>query len=151
MVLKFFRGRWDPYDVTGLEALEATHAAIRAHGALLLGISPQTARQNAFTAEHHRLTFPLLSDPQCQVAEGFGAAYTVPAFAQAHFRSMLGNVPFMNGDDSWRLPLPATIVLQRDGSVAYAQGYADHRRRPDPAEALAALPPVRRGSEPPLV
>ena len=144
VVLKFFRGRWDPYDITELEALEALQPALRARRALLVGISPQTVRQNAFTADQHRLSFPLLSDPRCEIAEAFGLAYTVPSSAQAHHRSMLVNIPFMNGDESWRLPLPATYALHSDGSIMFAKAFADHRLRPDPADMLAALPPVRR-------
>jgi peroxiredoxin len=48
----------------------------------------------------------------------------------------------MNGDASWRLPLPATYVLAQDASVLYARAYADFRVRPEPAEVLAALAPV---------
>ena len=44
----------------------------------------------------------------------------------------------MNGDQSWRLILPATYVLARDRRVLYARAYADFRVRPEPEEALAA-------------
>lgn len=144
VVLKFFRGRWDPYDITELEALEALQPEVRAHRAVLVALSPQTVRQNAFTAEQHRLSFPLLSDPQCGVAADYGLTYTLPPAAQVQFRSMLINLPFVNGDDSWRLPLPATFVLGHQGGIVYAKAFADHRRRPEPQEILAALPGLRR-------
>ncbi len=139
LVLKFFRGRWDPYDMTELEAWEALQTALRRRRALLVAISPQTARQNAFTADRHNLSFPLLSDPSCTFAETLSLAYTVPEATRAYFRSMLVNIPFLNGDDTWRLPLPATYVLREAGTVLYAEGYADHRLRPEPAKTLAIL------------
>jgi peroxiredoxin len=61
---------------------------------------------------------------------------------QRHFRSMLVNVPHMNGDPSWKLPLPATLVVATDGRIRYAKAYADHRLRPDPEAVLAALPAI---------
>jgi peroxiredoxin len=140
LVLKFFRGRWDPYDMTELEAWQALQPALRERRALLVGISPQTPRQNAFTADRHHLSFPLLTDAACAYAETLGLGYAVPETAQTHFRSMLVNIPFLNGDNTWRLPLPATLVFDAAGTLLYAAGYADHRVRPEPAEALAVLP-----------
>ena len=52
--------------------------------------------------------------------------------------SILVNIPFVNGDSTWRLPLPATYVIARDGRVAFAEAHADFRVRPEPQEALAA-------------
>ncbi|HLI76433.1 MAG TPA: redoxin domain-containing protein [Acidobacteriaceae bacterium] len=139
VILKFFRGRWDPYDMTELEAWESLQPALRHHRCILVGISPQTARQNAFTADRHRLTFPLLSDPAGAVATLFGLAYTVSPAHQDYFRSILVNIPFLNGDTSWRLPLPATTILNGEGTVIFSEAFADHRQRPEPAHVMAAL------------
>jgi peroxiredoxin len=67
-------------------------------------------------------------------------AYKVPPFHQKYFRSVLVNIPFMNGDESWVLPLPATYVLAQDGTVLYAEAHADFRVRPEPGEVLKHLP-----------
>ena len=48
------------------------------------------------------------------------------------------NIPFVNGEKSWRLPLPATYVIGREGRILFAEAYADFRVRPEPEEALAA-------------
>ena len=143
VVLKFFRGRWCPYDMTELEVWQSLGPALRTPGhgrpALLVAISPQLPRQNAFTAEQHKLTFPLLSDPDAAVAARFGLAYTVPEPTRAWYRSMLVNIPLLNGGDDWRLPLPATVVLSQNGVIAFAESRADHRQRPDPLAVLDAL------------
>jgi peroxiredoxin len=85
----------------------------------------------------HKLPFPILSDPGCAVAEKFGLAYTVPEFYRDYFRSILVNIPFVNGDESWRMVLPATYIISATGRVAYAEAHADFRVRPEPEEALA--------------
>jgi len=87
----------------------------------------------------HRLPFAVLSDPGCALAEKFGVAYKVPFYLRDYYLSVLINVPFMNGDASWRLPLPATFVIGSDGRVVFAEAHADFRVRPEPEEALAAL------------
>jgi peroxiredoxin len=139
LVVNFFRGRWCPYCVTELEAWRDLFPALRERGALLVGISPQSVRQNDFTLAQHALPFPLLRDENARVAEALGTVYTVPPFMQDYYRSILVNIPFINGESSWRLPLPATVVIGRDNRVLWAEGHADFRVRPEPQEVLAAI------------
>jgi peroxiredoxin len=139
LVVSFFRGRWCPYCVTELETWRDLFAALRQRGALLVAISPQTVRQNDFTVSQHTLRFPLLRDEGAAVAAEFGAAYHVADYMQSYYRSILVNIPFINGEPSWRLPVPATFVIGRDGIVLWSQGHADFRVRPEPEEVLKAL------------
>jgi len=140
LVIKFFRGRWCSYCVTELEAWRDLYGRLREQGALLVAISPETQRQSDFAIQQHGLPFPLLYDPQAKLAEQFGLVYTVPEYHQQYLRSVLVNLPFLNGESSWRLPLPATYVIGRDGRVLFAEAHADFRVRPEPEEAIAAIP-----------
>jgi peroxiredoxin len=139
LIVNFFRGRWCPYCVTELEAWREAYPAVRERGAMMVAISPQTVRHNDFTAMQHSIPFPLLSDPGCKVAECFGLAYELPDYQRSYYRSIMVNIPFVNGDDTWSLPLPATYVIARDGTILYADAHADFRVRPEPAEVMAAL------------
>ena len=147
LIINFFRGRWCPYCMTELEAWQSAFPAVRDRGALLVAISPQLPRQNDFTVQHHDLTFPILSDAGSHLAASFGITYIVPEPLRLHYRSILVNIPFINGDDTWRLPLPATFVIKphRDaagnisGRILFAEAHADHRVRADPKDVLAVL------------
>lgn len=146
VIVNFFRGRWCPYCVTELEAWQSIYPEVRARGALLVAVSPQLRRQNDFTVQQHSLTYPVLTDTGCRVAESFGVAYTVPDAQRQHLRSILINIPFIHGDqgeETWRLPLPATFVLKPDAhggaTIAFAEAHADHRVRPNPTDVLATL------------
>jgi peroxiredoxin len=145
LVLNFFRGRWCPYCVTELEAWRDLYPRLRESGALLAAISPQTGRQSDFMVGQHELPFPVLSDPGCALAGQFGLAYTIPQYHRDYYRSILVNIPFVDGDESWRLILPATYVLARDRRVLFAEAHADFRVRPEPEDAFtAALAAVDR-------
>jgi peroxiredoxin len=145
LVLNFFRGRWCPYCVTELEAWRDLYPRLREAGVLLAAISPQTERQSDFMVNQHALPFPVLADPGCAVAAQFGLAYTIPDYHREYYRSILVNITFVNGDESWRLILPATYVITPTGRVAYAQAHSDFRVRPEPEEVLAAaLDAVRK-------
>ena len=139
LVIKFFRGRWCPYCMTELETWRDLYGKIREHNALLVAIGPQIQRQSDFMANRHGLPFPVLTDTNNQVAEQFGLVYTVPETYRSYYLSILVNIPFVNGEQSWRLPLPATYVIGKDRKILFAEAHADFRVRPEPEEALAAL------------
>jgi peroxiredoxin len=139
VVIKFFRGRWCPYCSTELEAWRDLYGTLREHGAFLVAVSPQLPRQSDFMAGQHGLPFPLLHDADNKVAEQFGLVYTVPDYLRQYYLSILVNLPFVNGESSWRLPLPATYVISRDCKVLFAEAHADFRVRPEPEEAMEAV------------
>jgi len=138
LVIKFFRGRWCSYCATELEVWRDLYGTLRERGALMVAISPQLERQNDFMAGQHGLPFAVLSDPGCALAEQFGLVYTVPEYLRSYYLSILVNIPYINGEPSWRLPLPATYVISPAGRVVFAEAHADFRVRPEPEEALAA-------------
>ena len=108
-------------------------------GAMLIAISPQTVKQSFFMHDQHKLRFPLLSDAGNQVARQFGLSYRVPEFQAEVYRSAFVNLPFTNGDESWELPMPATYILDHDGTVLYATADEDYTERPEPADIVAVL------------
>jgi peroxiredoxin len=138
-VICFVRGRWCPFCVSQLEAMNDILPQIQQTQTSLIAISPQTVQQSFFMADQHKLRFPLLSDSGNHVARQFGLVYRVPDFQQAVYRRVFINLPFANGDDTWELPIPATYILERDGSVLYASVNADYTERPEPSEILQAL------------
>jgi peroxiredoxin len=139
LVICFFRGRWCPFCVGQLEAMNLIVPQIREAGASLIGISPQTVQQSFFMVDQHRLQFPLLSDAGNSVAREFGIVYGVPEYQQAVYRRAFINLPFVNGDESWELPVPATFVLDRDGSVVFASVNEDYTERPEPLDVVRRL------------
>ncbi|MGH9508604.1 MAG: peroxiredoxin-like family protein [Terriglobales bacterium] len=139
LVISFFRGRWCPYCIAELEALESALPRIREAGASLVAISPQTVRQTDFLVDQHKFTFPVLSDAGNRVARAFGLVYGVPGYLRELYRKSFINLPLANGDQSWELPLPATYMLERDGTVLYAFAHGDITRRAEPEDVLGAL------------
>jgi peroxiredoxin len=145
LVLCFIRGRWCPFCVGQMEAMNLVLPEIDEAGAMLVAISPQTVRQSFFMHDQHKLRFPLLSDPGNEVARQFGLTYRVNEEQQGVYRRAFVNLPFANGDESWQLPIPATFILERDGTVLYASANEDYTERPEPVDILQALNATPRG------
>ena len=136
LVVCFLRGRWCPFCVAQMEAMNYILPKLQAAGATLVGVSPQTVQQSSFMAEQHRLKFPLLSDRGNRVARQFGLVYQVPPDQKAVYRSAFVNLALANGDESWELPIPATFIIEPDGRVSYASAATDYTQRPEPADIL---------------
>ena len=139
LVLCFIRGRWCPFCVGQVEAMNLIVSQIEQAGAIFAAISPQTVKQSYFMHDQHKLKFPLLSDAENKVARQFGLTYRVAAAQEAIYRRAFVNLPFTNGDDTWELPIPATYIIDRDGTVVYASANEDYTERPEPEQVLSML------------
>jgi peroxiredoxin len=139
LVISFIRGRWCPFCVGQMEAMNIALAQMARCGASFVAISPQTVRQSFFMHDQHKLGFPLLSDSGNKVARQFGLTYQVNDEQQAVYRRAFVNLPFANGDEVWELPIPATYILDRDRTVFYASANEDYTERPEPDEIVDIL------------
>lgn len=139
LIVSFFRGRWCPFCIAELEAWRDALPQVRAAGANFVAISPQKVQHNAFTADQHKLAFPVLSDSGNRLAKQFGIVYRVPEEQEQLYRRSFVNLPHLNGDESWELPLAATFVIAPDGTIKCAFIQADYRERAEPATVLAQL------------
>jgi len=135
-LLLFFRGRWCPYCVAQLEALRDARPKFEKGGIASLAVSPQTLRQIDFMQEQYRLNFPLFRDERNRVAQAFGVAYEVPPEQQDLYRKSFVNLPFINGEDSWTLPMPSAFVLDGSGPIQFASVHTDFTQRVDPEMLL---------------
>jgi peroxiredoxin len=143
LVLTFYRGVWCPYCNMDLQAIEAAANDMRALGASLVAISPQTAPNRRKSERENALSFPILSDHGNAVAHKFGLRFRLPDDLIAVYKGFGNDLTIGNGEGSWTLPMPARYVIGTDGILAYAEVNPDYTRRPDPAELLPVLRRLR--------
>lgn len=139
LVLIFYRGGWCPYCNLELRAWQQHLAALAAHGARLVAVSPQTPDNSLSTAEKNELAFPVLSDSSLAAATAFGIAFQMPQSLIDLYSKVGHDLPVLNGNGQWVLPLPATYVIGRDGRIVFAHIEADYRQRAEPADVMAAI------------
>jgi peroxiredoxin len=146
LVLVFYRGGWCPYCNLELRAWQRTLARLGALDASLVAISPQTPDNSLSTAEKNDLAYPVLSDSSLAAAEAFGVAFTLPPELIELYGRVGNDLPVLNGNGHWALPLPATYVIDRDGRIVFAHIEADYRERAEPAQVLQAVAQAREAS-----
>jgi peroxiredoxin len=139
LVLIFYRGGWCPYCNLELRAWQQHLQALKHLGAHLVAVSPQTPDNSLSTAEKNELAFPVLSDSALQAATAFGVAFEMPPELVELYSSVGNDLPVLNGNGRWVLPVPATYVIDRDGRVVFAHVEADYRERAEPTDVLQAV------------
>ena len=143
LVVNFYRGGWCPFCNLELQALQARLPEIRALGATLVGISPETPDNSLTAIEKHRLEFEVLSDVGNKTARKFGLLFTVYEEMRPLYLKWGLDVPASNGDDSWELPVPATYVIDSNAVIQAAHVDKDYTKRMEPEDVLAALHAIR--------
>lgn len=144
LVVSFYRGVWCPYCNMELQALQAALPTFQSFGANLVAISPQTAPNSRKSVRQNALGFPILSDPNNDVAAAFGLRFALPDYLVELYKGLKNDLPAFNGDPSWTLPMPARFVIGQDGTILYAEVNPDYTRRPEPEDMLPALRGVNR-------
>ncbi|MFD8767215.1 peroxiredoxin-like family protein [Streptomyces mirabilis] len=139
VVLTFYRGAWCPYCNIALRALQQHHDAITARGARLVAISPQIPDESLSLAEKHELTFDVLSDVGSDTAKQYGLAFDLPDDLAAVYERLGIDLDRANGGHTRTLPLPATYIIDRQGTIRWAFVNTDYTTRAEPADILAAL------------
>lgn len=145
LVLVFYRGGWCGYCSLQLRAWRQRADDLARLGATLLAISPQTPDHSMRTAEDNQFTFTVLSDSNLEAANGFELAFTLPPELVSFYGSVGTDIPVLNGNGLWVLPVPATYVIDEDGRIRFAHIEEDVRKRAEPADVLRVIEDMVRG------
>ncbi len=97
------------------------------------------ARTPRETEEPKPLPFEVLHDFGNRVAEAYGLAFTLPEDLRAIYLAMGIDLARGNGDGTWRLPVPARLVIDRAGVVRAVDADVDYTRRSEPAHTVEIL------------
>ncbi|MCT9118213.1 AhpC/TSA family protein [Cupriavidus gilardii] len=139
LVVTFYRGVWCPYCNIELQAINEVLPQLKALGASVVAISPQTAVNSRKSVRTNSLGFPVLSDTNNEVAAAFGLRFKLPDYLVDLYKKLKNDLPAFNGDPSWTLPMPARYVIGSDGVVLYSEVNPDYTHRPDPSEMFSVL------------
>jgi peroxiredoxin len=122
-----------------LEALQEMAAEVKALGAHIVVL---TAELERYTRNLHRklnLTFDILTDLHLKVAEQFRLVFTLPDYLRDLYKSFGNTLDRFHDEPTYRLPMPARYVLDKQGIIRAADVNADYTIRTEPSETLKVL------------
>ena len=139
LVVSFFRGGWCPYCALTLNALGAALPELERAGATLVALSPETGGRGLAMKRRHWLGFEVLADVDLGVAMQFGVVFRAPPLYAALLQRAGIDLAERSGNPAWLLPVPATFLMRRDGTVARRWVDVDFTRRAEPEDILDAV------------
>ena len=144
VVLSFYRGGWCPYCNEQLYAYQQIIPEFEKRGAQLVAISPESPESAAETVMANDLSFEVLSDLGNKVARSYDLIWKIPTNDFSKFSQWLKDttgktLTEYNGLESDELPIPATLVINRNGKVVYIYKNEDYKQRAANDEIIAAL------------
>jgi peroxiredoxin len=139
VVLNIYRGGWCPYCNFEMKALADALPEIEAAGAKLVGMAPEDPDHAQDTASRYANGIEILSDARNAVSERLGLVFSLAEALRPIYLGAGLDIPAYNGDDSFRLPVPATYIVGSDGIIEADFVNADYTRRMEPADIVALL------------
>lgn len=139
VVVTFYRGGWCPYCNFELREYQKSLAEIKALGATLVAITPELPDASLTTSEKNELEFEVLTDVNAEYAKSLGLVFSLPEELRPIYLSFGIDVEAHNGEGQFDLPLAATFVIAKDGTIASAFVDADYTARQEPSDVINTL------------
>jgi peroxiredoxin len=139
LVISFYRGKWCPYCNLEIQAYQEVLPEIRDLGAQLVGISPELPDNSMSLVEKYSLKFEILSDIDNKLANKFGLTYYVEKELQEAYKNLGIDLVSSQGNSNYELPVPATYVVNSNGTIVLAFIDTDYTKRLDPSEVIETL------------
>lgn len=139
LVISFNRGPWCDYCGLELHALGRAYKAIVEAGGEAVSIIPETGRYAAELKTARNVPFRVLTDLDLAYALTLGLVFWVGEKIKRTYLGFGIDLARFQGNGGWFLPIPATLVVGRDGLVKARFVDPDFRHRMEIADILAAV------------
>ncbi|MCL4170755.1 UNVERIFIED_CONTAM: hypothetical protein GTU68_012313 [Idotea baltica] len=134
VVLKFYRGEWCPICNLDLREIQKRLPELKALGATLFAISPQSPDGALTAKQKNELSYEVLSDSHQEVIKAYNLQFD-PGEDYHQRRDLTKE----NGDGSKTLPIPATFIIDSNQKVVAAHVEANYTERMSALEVIEAL------------
>lgn len=136
ILVTFYRGEWCPFCNVTLRALQKHLVEFKSKRVTLVAISPELPNRSLTMSEKHELQFDVLSDTGNKFARQLGLTFQQSDSLRPVYQTLGIDLKARNGDDSFELPIPATLLIDQQSVVRNAFIEPDFTKRLDPSEAL---------------
>jgi peroxiredoxin len=139
VVVLFYRGQWCPFCNKQLKQLNDSLQLLVAKGATVIAVSPETMENTQKTIEKTKVSFPVLSDEKLSIAKAYGVNFAVDAKTIEKYKGYGIDFDKANGANGANLPVPATYIIGKDGTIKFVYFNADYSKRVSVATLLGNL------------
>ncbi len=136
----FYRGFWCPHCSKHLAEFATRAKELEDKGIKLIAITPEGEVGLAKTKDNSKATFSIVSDVDGSIQKAFDVDYKVTEGYVGKVNEMLKvSIPENNASGTAELPVPATYVINKEGTIIYAHFDPDYKKRASVDDILATL------------
>ena len=147
VVLVFYRGFWCPVCNKHLAQIQDSLQFITNKGVSVIAVSPEKPEFLEKMADKSGATFKLLYDEGYKIADSYDVTFTPKTTEAFVYNTVLGaNLKETHSDDSHRLPIPATYLIDKNGVIVWRQFNPDYKKRSSVSEILKAIDEIKLAS-----
>lgn len=139
VVITFYRGGWCPYCNIELKALQEVLPEIKAKGASLVAITPETPDNSLTTIEKNELDFEVLTSKDNALARELNLVYQLPQDLVNLYQNFGIDLLKSQGNSANELPIAATYIINKEGVIDYHFLAEDYKLRADPSDIIKEL------------
>lgn len=141
VVLIFYRGFWCPVCNKHLSQIQDSLKLITEKGVTVIAISPEKPEYLDKMAEKSGAKFTLLYDEGYKIADAYDVTFTPSNSTLLLYNTALGaKLKETHSDDSQRLPIPATYIIDKNGVIVWRQFDPNYKNRSTVKEIIENLP-----------
>ncbi|MFK5889388.1 MAG: peroxiredoxin-like family protein [Flavobacteriaceae bacterium] len=141
VVLFFYRAYWCPVCNKHLSAFAKEAGKLKAEGVKLIAITPETNENIGKTREQTGIKFTIVSDADDSILKAFKVDFKVTDTYQQMIQDRLNaSIAKTNANGEAVLPVPATFIIDKAGTIVYRQFDPNYKNRAGVDEILAHLP-----------
>lgn len=141
VVVVFYRGQWCPVCNRHMADLQDSLELIQMKGAQVVAVSPEKPEYGAQMAEQSGADFSLLYDENYEIAKIFNVLFRPDSGTLNKYNTLLGaKLKKAHSDESQRLPVPATFIIDQNSEVVWRQFDPDYKVRASVKDILQNLP-----------
>lgn len=131
VILSFFRGNWCPFCIAELRHYQEAINNDKIKSSTVIAVSPQTVNYNSQVSKQNDLQFKILCDQGNKIAEKYGLVFVLPENVRDLYKSVGADLEIFNNDNTYKLPIPATYVIDQNKKIIFASVDANYMERAD--------------------
>ncbi|PJA08722.1 MAG: alkyl hydroperoxide reductase [Flavobacteriales bacterium CG_4_10_14_0_2_um_filter_32_8] len=141
VVLIFIRGQWCPICNRHMNTIQDSLKYIQDKGAQVVVISPEKPEFIEKTIEKSKAEFIVLYDEGQKISDYFDVTFNPDGKTKAIYNTVLGaKLKESHTDDSERLPIPATFIIDKNKKIIWRQFDPDYKNRSTVKDIIINLP-----------
>ncbi len=138
ILLLFYRGNWCPYCKKHLKTLSENLQALAEKGYYVVVVTPEKLEKTQETAALVNAGYSIVHDTDNKIMEDYKVAFEVnDKNVTSYYGFTKKKVAKYNAENNNVLPVPATYIIGKDGTISYVHYDPDYSKRASIEEILA--------------